>query len=42
LGAWSRGIFDPKIIEGREAAIEIAPLDMELPLAEIYAGVQYP
>jgi Uma2 family endonuclease len=43
---WVRGAEGfstrPKVIEGREAAIEITPLDMELPLAEIYAGVQHP
>ena len=42
--AWLRGAGgfspEPKVIEGRDAVIEIASLDIALPLAEIYAGVE--
>jgi Uma2 family endonuclease len=36
-GGFSR---EPKIVEGHDAAIEIASLHIALPLAEIYAGVE--
>jgi len=43
--AWLRGAggFSPKprIIEGLGAAVEIDSLGIEVPLAEIYAGVEY-
>ena len=42
---WLRGAAgfspEPKIIEGLDAVIEIASLAINLPLAEIYAGVAY-
>jgi hypothetical protein len=31
----------PKVFEGLDAVIGIAPLAIDLPLAEIYAGVQH-
>jgi hypothetical protein len=31
----------PKVIEGLDAAIKIASLGIDLPLAEIYAGAEY-
>jgi len=42
---WLRGAggfsSEPKVIEGLDAVIEIASLGIDLPLAEIYAGVEY-
>jgi len=42
---WVRGAGgfspEPKVIEGRDAVIEIASLGVALPFAEIYAGVEY-
>ncbi len=43
---WARGAEgfsrEPRVIKGLDAAIEIASLGIDLPLAEIYAGVAYP
>jgi len=42
---WVRGAggfsLEPKVIEGYDPVIEIASLGFDLPLAEIYAGVEY-
>jgi Uma2 family endonuclease len=42
---WLRGTGgfspEPKVIEGHDAVIEIASLGIDLPLAEIYAGVDH-
>src|SRR5258708_4797222 len=42
---WVRGAGgfspEPKVIDGLDAVIEIASLSIDLPLAEIYAGVEY-
>jgi Uma2 family endonuclease len=42
---WVRGAggfsAEPKVIEGHDAVIEVASLGIELPLAEIYAGVDH-
>jgi Uma2 family endonuclease len=34
------GFFEPKVIEGPDAVIAIASLGIDLPLAEIYAGLE--
>jgi hypothetical protein len=45
VGVWVRsaGGFpgEPKVIEGLGGAIEIASLGIDLPLAEIHAGVEH-
>jgi Uma2 family endonuclease len=41
---WVRGAGgfspEPRIVEGHDAVVEIASLGIDLPLAEVYAGVE--